>query len=120
MGCAYNLNKGIEVAQGKYIGINYSDDFVERGFYKKMLNIAIEQDADIVCANIADYEEKNETILYNDITAGNSYYEINKEKIQLKDDPYQVPAGFLLGHWTASSASTKIIKKQYYESGQVI
>ena len=32
MGCAYNLNKGIEVAQGKYIGINYSDDFVEKGF----------------------------------------------------------------------------------------
>ncbi len=43
MGCAYNLNKGIEAAQGKYIGINYSDDFVEKGFYKKMLDTAIEQ-----------------------------------------------------------------------------
>ena len=115
MGCAYNLNKGIEAAQGKYIGINYSDDFVEKGFYKKMLDIAIEQDADVVCANIADYDEKNETISYNDITVGNLYYGINKEKIQLQEEPFQVPAGFLLGHWTASSASTKIIKKQYYE-----
>lgn len=115
MGCAYNLNKGIEVAQGKYIGINYSDDFVEKGFYKKMLDVAIEQDADVVCANIADYEEKNETISYNDITVENLYYELNKEKIQLQEKPYQVSAGFLLGHWTASSASTKIIKKQYYE-----
>ena len=114
-GCAYNLNKGIEAAQGKYIGINYSDDFVEKGFYKKMLDTAIEQDADVVCANIADYDEKNETISYNDITVGNLYYGINKEKIQLKEEPFQVPAGFLLGHWTASSASTKIIKKQYYE-----
>ena len=115
MGCAYNLNIGIEAAQGKYIGINYSDDFVEKGFYKKMLDTAIEQDADVVCANIADYDEKNETISYNDITVGNLYYGINKEKIQLQETPYQVPAGFLLGHWTASSASTKIIKKQYYE-----
>ena len=109
MGCA------IEAAQGKYIGINYSDDFVEKGFYKKMLDTAIEQDADVVCANIADYDEKNETISYNDITVGNLYYGVNKEKIQLKEEPFQVPAGFLLGHWTASSASTKIIKKQYYE-----
>lgn len=115
MGCAYNLNRGIEAAQGKYIGINYSDDFVEKGFYKKMLDTAIEQDADVVCANIADYDEKNETISYNDITVGNLYYGVNKEKIQLKEEPFQVPAGFLLGHWTASSASTKIIKKQYYE-----
>lgn len=115
MGCAYNLNKGIELAKGKYIGINYSDDFVETGFYKKMLDVAKSEDADVVCANIADYNEKAQKTIYNDITAGNIFYEVYKHNIQLMQNPFQVSASFLLGHWTASSASTKIIKKQFYE-----
>ena len=115
MGCAYNLNKGIELAQGKYIGINYSDDFVEKGFYKKLLEVAKEKNADVVCANIADYNEDEKQTVYNDITAGNIFYEEYKNNINLMEIPFQVDAGFLLGHWTASSASTKIIKKEFYE-----
>ena len=115
MGCAFNLNRGIELAKGKYIGINYSDDFVEKGFYKKMLQVAIEEDADVVCANIADYNDKTQKIIYNDITTSNIYYSIYKDSITLKDVPFEVTASFLLGHWTASSASTKIIRKEFYE-----
>lgn len=42
-GCAYSINKGLEVAKGKYIGINSSDDFVDEGYYQKMLDIAFKE-----------------------------------------------------------------------------
>ena len=40
MGCAYSLNKAMSIAKGIYIGTNNSDDFVEKGFYKQMLEEA--------------------------------------------------------------------------------
>lgn len=115
IGCARSLNKGIKLAQGNYIGINYSDDFVENGFYKKLLEVAKQENADVVCGNIADYNEEKQETIYNRITEDNIFYERNKKNINLKEEPYQVDPCFLLGHWTASSASTKIIKKELYE-----
>lgn len=113
MGCAYNLNRGIEAAQGKYIGINYSDDFVEKGFYKKMLEVALEKDADVVCANIATFRDDNNDTTYYKINDDNIY--LNTHNLPMEDKPFKVDAGVLLGHWTAASASTKIIKKQFYD-----
>lgn len=115
-GCAYSINKGLEVAQGKYIGINSSDDFVDEGYYQKMLDIAFKENADVVCANIANYNEKTSEITYCKIEEGN----ITQETIKYEVNPIQVKSTTLLGHWTASSASTKIIKKEYYDKYKFI
>lgn len=111
MGCAYSLNKAMTLAKGKYIGTNNSDDFVEKGFYKQMLTVAKETDADVVCANIADYNDSTKEIVYNKIDLGNLFIEATKQKFDFKKKAIEVKADLLLGHWTASSASTKIIKK---------
>lgn len=115
-GCAYSINKGLEIAKGKYIGINSSDDFVDEYYYQKMLDIAFKENADVVCANIANYNEKTNEITYCKIEEGN----IIQETIKYGVNPVQVKSTILLGHWTASSASTKIIKKEYYDKYKFI
>ena len=115
MGCAYSLNKAIKLAEGKYIGTNNSDDFVETGFYKKMLTVAKETDADVVCANIADYNESTKEIMYSKISNKNLYIDTIKEKFDFSVQEMEVEAELLLGHWTASSASTKIIRRELFE-----
>lgn len=106
IGCALSIQKGIKKAKGKYIGINSSDDFVDKGYYKKLLKIAIDKNADIVSANIAMYNENDDSIVKNDIYQ-NNFYDDKPINIIKKVNPL-----FLLSHWTASSASIKIIKKQ--------
>lgn len=115
-GCAYSINRGLEIAQGKYIGINSSDDFVDEGYYQKMLEIAFKENADVVCANIANYDTETNVTTYCKIEEGN----IVAKDIQYNNNPLQVDATILLGHWTASSASTKIIKKEYYDKYKFI
>lgn len=116
MGCAYSLNRAIGLAKGEYIGTNNSDDFVERGFYKKLLEVAQRENADVACANIADYYNETERIIYNKIEERNIYLNSIDKKIDffnIKD--IEVKAEVLLGHWTASSASTKIIRKELFD-----
>ncbi len=44
----YQMNLGIEMARGEYIGIVETDDYIDPGMYEKLYNAAIENDADIV------------------------------------------------------------------------
>ena len=115
MGCAYSLNRALDLARGKYIGTSNSDDFVDKGFYKKMIEIAKQMQADVVCANIADYNDVTKEIVYNKIDIGNLFLDIAEQKMDFSEKAIEVNAGILLGHWTASSASTKIIKKELFE-----
>lgn len=115
-GCAYSINRGLEIAQGLYIGINSSDDFVDEGYYQKMLDIAFKKDADVVCANIAEYNEELDKTTYCNIEDGN----LVETKYEYTTEPIEVDSTFLLGHWTASSSSTKIIKKEYFDKYKFI
>lgn len=120
MGCAYSLNKALNFAKGKYIGTNNSDDFVEKGFYKQMLIEAKKTNADIVCANIADYNDSTNEAIYNKIEYRNLYIDTINQKINFDKNAIEVDVNLLLGHWTASSASTKIIKKELLEKYKYI
>ncbi len=115
MGCAYSLNKALKLARGKYIGTNNSDDFVENGFYKKMLTVAQKTNADVVCANIADYNDETREIVYSKISNKNLYMDTVSQKFDFSVQEMEIDAKLILGHWTASSASTKIIKRELLE-----
>ena len=54
-------------------------------------------------------------IVYNKIDIGNLFLDIAEQKMDFSEKAIEVNAGILLGHWTASSASTKIIKKELFE-----
>jgi glycosyltransferase involved in cell wall biosynthesis len=49
------INQGLKLAQGKYIGIVESDDFVVEEALKELVEIALKSDADIVKGNYYNY-----------------------------------------------------------------
>lgn len=56
-----SLNKGIEAAQGEYIGIVESDDFIEPDMYEELYNIAKQNDCDIVKSDWYNFWTKTNT-----------------------------------------------------------
>lgn len=46
-----SMNKGLEKARGKYVGIVESDDFIELDAFEKLYNLAQTYDAEVVRAN---------------------------------------------------------------------
>ncbi|MDR2666568.1 MAG: glycosyltransferase [Holosporales bacterium] len=45
-------NRGIEIANGRYIGFVDSDDFIDTSYFEKLLNAAVKYDADIAMASV--------------------------------------------------------------------
>jgi glycosyltransferase involved in cell wall biosynthesis len=56
-GYGASCNKGIEIAQGEYIGIVESDDFIEDTMYEEMYSKAAELDVDILKIPFYYYDE---------------------------------------------------------------
>lgn len=54
-GYGHTMNKGMEIAKGKYIGIVESDDFVPEEMFQILYNAAEEQQADVVKSNYYAY-----------------------------------------------------------------
>jgi glycosyltransferase involved in cell wall biosynthesis len=115
IGCAASINKALKLAKGKYIAINSSDDKVDENYYEKMLEVALRENADVVCANIATFSGKNENIIYHNTLENNLYSDNNINTLIKLTTPYKIKAKYLLGHWSASSSSTKIIKAGFYK-----
>lgn len=51
-----SMNHAIDMAQGEYIGIVESDDFIEKEMYEKLYIIAVEKELDFIKANYYEYE----------------------------------------------------------------
>lgn len=59
-GLASARNYGIERASGKYISFIDSDDYIEKNHYKKMLDLAIRENSDLVVTDFEYIWENNE------------------------------------------------------------
>ncbi|MBQ2986525.1 MAG: glycosyltransferase [Tyzzerella sp.] len=60
-GLAAARQAGLDIATGDYIGFVDSDDWLEHNMYEKMMDVAIETDAEIVFCNVYRNESKKET-----------------------------------------------------------
>lgn len=62
-------NAGIDIATGDYIGFLDSDDFIEKDFYEKLYDSAMQNNADVACASIIRENEKKrkELIKYDNV-----------------------------------------------------
>lgn len=54
-GYGSSLNLGISLAKGKYIGIVEADDFIKNNMYEDLINLAWQNDADVVKSNWYSY-----------------------------------------------------------------
>ncbi len=54
-----SMNKGLELAQGEYVGIVESDDFVSCKMFEDLYNIAQKNDLDLIKSDFYYYHSKN-------------------------------------------------------------
>lgn len=65
----YKVNTGIKLAQGDYISIVDSDDYLELNMYKRLLEVIEENDADFVKSDHSSfYVENGENIIFEYMT----------------------------------------------------
>lgn len=80
----YQMNLGISLASGEYIGILETDDFVPKNMYKELYDIAVSEHAEIVKADFFRFRTENNKIerTYNRLDPTDIYYRriINPEE----------------------------------------
>ena len=81
---------GLAVAQGKYIAFSDSDDWVEPDMYQKMVDVAQQQDADMVFTGfIREYENRSEP--YADPVESGLYTEDTLQALLCRA-PFDIPS----------------------------
>ena len=70
----YQLNKGINLAKGKYIGIVESDDVIEPDMYEELFAVAEKEGVDFAKGNFANYAitENNQEMIIKDASVSKS------------------------------------------------
>ncbi|MBF1742005.1 MAG: glycosyltransferase [Veillonella dispar] len=75
-GYGNTMNYGLKSARGKYIAILEPDDFIDELMYEDLLNIAIENDADVVKSNYFEYTTKNNKSNFFEVLESKPYGKI--------------------------------------------
>lgn len=73
----YKVNTGIREANGEYISIVDSDDYLELNMYERLTDVMVENDADFVKSDYSSFiveNGKNKIIEYNDVLSDYSIY----------------------------------------------
>lgn len=67
-------NRGIEIAQGEYIGFVDADDWVDENYFEKLYYSAIENNSDIAIASILKHKKKYNkySVFYSNIKTANT------------------------------------------------
>lgn len=94
-GVSDTRNYGISCARGKYIAFADSDDFIKDNMMKKMIDVAEENNVDIVCC---DYVEKKDDIII-------------KSKFNYKAGVYK--SNYILGEFLKGNVSISIWDKLF-------
>lgn len=55
----YQMNLGIKAAQGEYLGIVESDDYIKPNMYEELYKIAKEKECDVVKGDMLEFVDKN-------------------------------------------------------------
>lgn len=66
-GYGHTMNLGMDLAQGEYIGIVESDDFVELNMYEELYNIAFSENLDIIKSDFCRFTHDNKGNILKDL-----------------------------------------------------
>ena len=61
-GLSITRNRGIDIAQGEYIGFVDSDDYIDHSMFEKLYENAKKNDLDIIMCRLATHDEKTKEI----------------------------------------------------------
>lgn len=107
-GAGYTKNRGVSLAVGDFIGFVDADDYIDPDYYKELIVAMLQFDADIACADIVlEYPERSVRFC------------LFEDNLILKQKPAEqivmlVEAQFVAGHWSASSACSKLFRKKIF------
>lgn len=92
-----SMNKGLDAATGKYIGIVEPDDYVPLDMYETLYNTAEEQNVDLIKADFNRFIGEGETLelFYNKLDRTDSYY---NKVINPQED--LTPFTFIMNTWS--------------------
>lgn len=80
-GAAVARNRGLELANGEYIGFVDSDDYVDADYFEKLYAQAVKEDADIARAYVKAEIETGKNYQINHSTEGyNHFYNVNSRR----------------------------------------
>ena len=81
-----SMNRALEMAQGEYIGIVESDDFIEKEMYQRYYTIAVEKNLDFLKAD--HYEHWDDRRVYRSAYHGSVYNHVfnSKESVEKFDN----------------------------------
>lgn len=74
-------NAGLDIAEGDYISFIDSDDYIEVDMFKKLIQIMIENNADIAQCNfkvVCKNEKMIKNKIYKDVKVGDRYVALNE------------------------------------------
>lgn len=99
---------GISVASGQYIGFVDADDWVDKGYFQRMLQVAFEYSLDIVCSKYIESNKNEEIEAPNQQASG---YYIGDKLYSLKQNIMYMDPYYSFGIYP--SLWSKIIKREY-------
>lgn len=67
-GVSQARNLGLDIAKGEFLHFADSDDFIEKGFYEDVMNIVIQNSAQIVCSTMLTENKNGDFTKYNSIS----------------------------------------------------
>ncbi|MBR2012080.1 MAG: glycosyltransferase family 2 protein [Alphaproteobacteria bacterium] len=65
MGVGYSRNRGIDAAQGEFVGFVDPDDWIESDFYKKLIKTAEKTQTPVVCGDVIEHPIKGKPFKIN-------------------------------------------------------
>lgn len=83
-GYGHSMNRGLEIATGRYIGILEPDDFVDATMYEALYNLASADNCDVVKSNYYEYQEKSDTNTFFEVLEGFNYERVFSSMEEVK------------------------------------
>lgn len=110
------INKGLELATGKYFRVIDSDDWVDSQNFIELVKKLEEQDADLVVTDYCKeyiYEGKSEKLIYKDLEP-NKLYDFNDFDLSILNGEYFVMATSTYKTEVLRKSHLKLMEKTFY------
>lgn len=109
-GAGEAINRGIDIATGKYIGFVDNDDWIEPGMYEKLHSVIVENNADMAVCNF--------NLIFED-HIDFAYATMKNEVVEIRDDVYGYYCRFCACQRPNNYTWSRLYKKDILQKSDV-